>query len=120
VLRVNQVSGKVLLKEVEKSAHLVFDRDKLEQLVRQLAVCAESKGTLRMVIVGNANQVAEIYLNNIQQQLAREFRKEFPALARKAVAESRDELVKRLKLGDIEKLVDEYVTVEVSKWGRLK
>lgn len=103
-----------------KSAHMAFYPHKVEQLTRQLAVCLESKGLLRIEILVNANSVAETYLNIVAQQMARDLKKRFSRQARNFVTSTTNKAVRRLSLDDVERIVDEHVTVVVSNWGRLK
>jgi len=106
--------------EPGKSAHLVFYPKKVEQLSRQLAICLESKGRMRLEIVSNARSAAETYSNIASQQLARQLKKEFAEQVKAYVETSTDESVKRLKIEDIEKIVDENVTISEVGWGKIK
>ena len=106
--------------EPGKSAHLVFYPEKVEQLSRQLVICLESKGRMRLEIVTNARSAGETYSNIASQKLARQLKKDFAEQVKAYVETSTDASVKRLKIEEIEKIVDENVTISEVRWGKIK
>jgi hypothetical protein len=113
-------SKATFVKDVDKSAHLAFYPDKVEGLTRQLVLCLESRGLMRMEIVCNAREVAEVYQNMVVQQIAREVKKNFREQARTFIQHSTDKAVKRLSLADLEQMIEDHITVTVSEWGKLR
>jgi hypothetical protein len=117
---VNVEAKATFVKDVDRSAHLAFYPDKVESLTRQLALSLESRGLLRMEILCNAREVAEVYQNMIQQQIVREVRKRFLDQARAYIEHATDQAVKRLRLADLERIVEDHITVTISDWGTLR
>lgn len=103
-----------------KSAHLAFYPEKVEQLSRQLALCLESRGMVRLEIVANATSVAETYLNITAQQVARELRKQFAQQVKDFIKHNAGKTVKRLSLESVEQIVEDNVTVVLANWGKIK
>jgi hypothetical protein len=108
------------VKDVDKSAHLAFYPDKVESLTRQLMLCLDSRGLIRMEIVCNAREVAEVYQNMVVQQIAREVKKNFREQAKAFIEHTTEKAVKRLSLADLEQIIEDHITVTVSDWGRLR
>lgn len=106
--------------ELGKSAHIRFYPDKVEQLGRQLMICLESKGKLRMEIVGNVPNAAEAYLNMTAQQVAHDIRKRFGAELRKYLSTLKGSSVSRLSLAEVERIVEENVNIVVAAWPSKK
>jgi len=106
--------------DAKKSAHLVFHAEKVKQLGRQLVICLESKGLMRMEIVVNAASAGETYLNITVQQLARELKKQFASQVKDFIAHSTEKAVKQLLREDVERIVEDNVSLVVPDWGRIK
>jgi hypothetical protein len=106
--------------DVGKSAHLRFYPDKVEQLSRQLVICLESGGKMRMEIVVNALPAGETYMNMVAQQVARQIKKDFAKQVKAFAAASSETPIRRLSLDDIEQIVEDHINLVVADWGRLK
>jgi hypothetical protein len=117
---VNVEAKATFVKNVDRSAHLTFYPDKVESLTRQLVLCLESRGLLRMEILCNAREVAEVYQNMVEQQIVREVRKRFREQARAYIEHATDQAVKRLRLADLDRIVEDHITVTISDWGKLR
>lgn len=107
------------VEDVGRSAHVRFYPDKVEQLGRQLMICLESKGKLRMEIVTNATQAAEAYMNMTVQQVANDIRKRFAGPLREYLSTLKGSPVSRLSLAEVERIVEDNVNIVVVKWGTL-
>lgn len=107
------------VEDIGRSAHIRFYPDKVEQLARQLVICLESNGKLRLEIVTNARQAAEAYMNMTVQQVAREVRKRFGAQIRAYASQQKNIAIKRLSAADLDQIIEDNVTIVVSEWGTL-
>jgi hypothetical protein len=104
------VEAKAGFAPLEKSKHLIFYPDKVEQLAEQLAIVLESKGLLsRIRIVCNKQWVAEVYGNMAAQQVARELKQRFRQQVREYLERSKDKAVKNLLMKDLDEIVERHI-----------
>ena len=118
----------IFVEDVGKSAHLIFYGEKAKQLSKQLAVALESKGLARTRSYATRPAAPSGAFPRRRRDVCQHRRtaavahaeEELPGPSPRVPAIYDRPADKTVAAGGVDKIVDDYVSISVVDWGRLK